>query len=67
MTLETRAIRGDMREVFKIMNGWESGQESDFFRWDESGQRRHTYKLHTYKKTGCDWIWPLEFSFGNRV
>jgi len=44
-----------MIEVFKIMNGWGSVQESDFFRRDESGRRGHTYKLF---KTGCDWIWP---------
>jgi len=30
MTLETRAIRGDMIEVFKIMNGWESVLELQF-------------------------------------
>jgi len=44
-TVETRAIRGDMTEVYKIMNGWESEQESNFFRRDESGRRGHTYKL----------------------
>jgi len=31
--------------VFKILNGWERVQESDFFRRDESGRRRHTHKL----------------------
>jgi len=36
-TLEMRAIRGDL---FKIMNGWDRVQESDFFRRDESGRRR---------------------------
>jgi len=44
-TLETIAIRGDMIKVFKIMNGWESVLESDFFRRDEGGRRGHTYKL----------------------
>jgi len=44
-TLETRAIRGDMIEVFKILNGWERVQENDFFRRDESGRRGHTQKL----------------------
>jgi len=36
-TLKTRAIRGDIIDVFRIMNGWESGQESDFFRRYEGG------------------------------
>jgi len=63
-TLETRAIIwGDMIEVFKIMNVWESVLESDFFRWDESGRRGHTYKLcKTRVRLDMD-----KFSFGNRV
>jgi len=44
-TLETTAIRGDMIEVFKILNGCKRVQESDFFRSDESGRRGHTHKL----------------------
>jgi len=31
--------------VFKILNGWERVQESDFFRRYESGRREHTHKL----------------------
>jgi len=41
-TNETRAIRGDMIDVFNIMNGWESVQESYFFRRDDSWRRGHT-------------------------
>jgi len=45
-TLETRAIRGrDMPEVFKIMNGWERVQESDFLGRDASGRTGHAYKI----------------------
>jgi len=63
MTLETRAIWGDMIEVFKIMNGWESVLENDFFRRDESGRRGHTFKLFkTHVRLDM-----AKFSFGNSV
>jgi len=61
--METRAIWGDMIEVFKIMNGWESVQESDFFRRNESGLRGHTYKLFKTRVR----LDMAKFSFGNRV
>jgi len=62
-TLETRAIRGDMIELFTILNGWERVQESDLFRRDESGIKGHTQKLF---KT---WVRldVAKFSFGNRI
>jgi len=58
-TLETTAIRGDMIEVFTIMNGCESVLESDFFRLDVSG-RLDT--LTNSLRPGCDWIWPSSVS-----
>jgi len=61
--METRAIWGDMIEVFKIMYGWESVQESDFFRRDEGGQIGHTYKLFKTRVR----LDMAKFSFGNRV
>jgi len=50
-----------MIEVFKIMNGWESVQESDFFRQDESGRRGHTYKLFK-TRVRLDRLWPSSVS-----
>jgi len=61
--METRAIRGGMIEVFKIMNGWERVQESDFFRRDEGGRRGHTYDLFITRVR----LDIAKFSFGNRV
>jgi len=45
------------------MNGWESVQESDFFRRDESGRRGHTYKLFKTRMR----LYIAKFSFDNRV
>jgi len=45
------------------MNGWESVQESDFFRRDESGRRGHIYKLFKTRVR----LDMSKFSFGNMV
>ena len=47
-TLETRRLRADMLEVYKIMNGMEGLEEKDFFMRDLNGRRGHSFKL--YKK-----------------
>ena len=47
-TLETRRLRADMLEVYKIMNGMEGIIEAKFFKRDEGGRRGHRFKL--YKK-----------------
>jgi len=48
-----------MIEVFKILNGWERVQESDFFRRDESGRRGHAHKLF---KIRVAWMLPSSVS-----
>jgi len=45
------------------MNGWESVQESDFFRRNEIGRRGHSFKLFKARVR----LDIAKFSFGNRV
>ena len=63
-TLETRRIRADMIEVYKIFQGYEGLDIKDFFELNRDGNKRsHRYKL--YKKR-----FRLNYeiySFGNRV
>ena len=63
-TLETRRIRADMIEVYKIFQGYEGLDIKDFFELNRDGNTRgHRYKL--YKKR-----YRLnygKYSFGNRV
>ena len=47
-TLETRRLRADMLEVYKIMNGMEGIIEAKFFKRDEGGRRGHN--LNSTKK-----------------
>ena len=54
-TLETRRLRADMLEVYKIMNGMEGIIEAKFFERDKGGRRGHRFKLY---KIGCGWILP---------
>ena len=44
-TLETRRIRGDLIEVYKIMNGLTDLNPEDFFTFSTSGLRGHKHKL----------------------
>ncbi len=48
MTLETRRLRADLFEVFKIMNGLEGLAPSDFFVLRDSGHgtRGHKYMIY---------------------
>ena len=48
-SLETRRIRGDLIEVFKIMKGFDNIEIEKFFRLEGKGRARgHNYKI--YKK-----------------
>ena len=46
-TLETRRLRGDQIEVFKILNGYDNIDSNIFFEIKESKiTRGHNYTLH---------------------
>jgi hypothetical protein len=45
-TLETRRLRGDLIEVFKIMKGFEDIPAEQFFTLNANGMRGHKYKLY---------------------
>jgi hypothetical protein len=62
-TLETRRIRADMLEVFKILKGFEGISGDVFFRVECTRTRGHSMKLYKERvnKDVC------KFSFGNRV
>jgi hypothetical protein len=62
-TLETRRIRADMIEVFKILKGLEGIHADSFFKVQCTRTRGHSMKI--YKKRVHKDI--LKFSFGNRV
>ena len=44
-SLETRRMRGDLIEVYKIMHGLTNLSPEDFFSFSTSGLRGHGYKL----------------------
>jgi len=44
-TLETRRLRGDIIEVFKIFKGFENVSYNTYFTLSQSGLRGHSYKL----------------------
>ena len=52
-TLETRRLRADMLEVYKILNGMEVIIEAKFFKREEG----EGIDLNSTKK-GCVWILP---------
>ena len=62
-TLETRRLRADMLEVYKIMNGMEGIIEAKFFKRDEGGRRGHRFKLYK-KRVRLD---IAKYAFANRV
>ena len=63
-TLETRILRGDQIEVFKILNGYENIDYNIFFRNFESKiTRRHNYKL-VKKQSRLD---VRKYSFSQRT
>ena len=45
-TLETRRLRGDLIEVFKIFKGFDNVTYADFFTLSDTGLRGHEYKLN---------------------
>ena len=62
-TLEIRAQRADMLEVYKILNKFEGLKEEDFFIRDTRGGRGNSLKLFK-KRVKLD---AAKYSFGNRV
>lgn len=62
-SLEIRAMRADMLEVFKILNKFEGLNESEFFVRDARRGRGNSFKLFR-KRVRLD---AAKFSFGNRV
>jgi len=44
-TLESRRVRGDLIEVFKIINGFEDVNYKDYFVVSNTGLRLHEFKL----------------------
>ena len=62
-TLETRRIRGDLIEVFKIMKGFEDVNHNTFFTVANNSLRGHNLKLFKSRfLTNCG-----KFMFANRV
>ena len=45
-TLETRRIRSDMIEVFKIVHGFEDIEPGIFFSFSDSATRGHPFKIY---------------------
>ena len=62
-TLETRRVRADMVEVYKILHGIEGVREEVFFVRNNAVTRGHGFKLFK-KRVRLD---VGKFSFGNRV
>ena len=62
-TLETRFVRADLIEVYKIFNGLDSLDPERFFVRDVGVTRGHSYKLFK-KRVSLD---VGRFKFGNRV
>ena len=62
-TLETRRLRGDLIEVFKIMKGFDNIDYHDFFVLSTNQFRGHSLKLFKVRfDTNCG-----KFVFSNRV
>ena len=62
-TLETRRLRGDLIEVFKIIKGCDKVDYQKFFQLSTSQLRGHTYKLYKIRVlTNIG-----KFAFSNRV
>jgi len=62
-TLETRRLRGDLIEVFKILKGYENIDQEVFFDTSQSSLHGHSLKLNK-KRVRLD---VAKFSFSNRV
>jgi ribonuclease P/MRP protein subunit RPP40 len=62
-TLETRRVRGDLIEVFKIMKGLEDVNEEKFFTMDKGYTRGHELKLF---KPNCR-LDCRKYAFSHRI
>ena len=62
-TLETRRLRADLIEVYKIIKGYEGLDEGIFFQRKYSVTRGHSLKLYK-QRVNKD---VFKFSFGHRV
>jgi len=58
-TLDTRRIRGDIIEVFKILNGFENLNPCSFFTLSTAPTRDHSIKLVKPRRN--------KFSFAHRI
>ena len=62
-TLETRRLRGDLIEVFKILKGFDNISYNDFFALSNTQLRGHSLKLFKSRfNTKCG-----KFLFSNRI
>jgi hypothetical protein len=61
--LETRRLRGDLIEVFKIVKGFDIVDVHDFFTVSDTALRGHEFKLYKHRFN----IDIGKFSFANRV
>ena len=62
-TLETRRLRGDLIEVFKIFKGFDKLEPERFFMVNDSGTRGHDLKLFKPRcRLDCK-----KFAFSHRV
>src|SRR5260221_646351 len=62
-TLETRRLRGDLIEVFKILKGFEEVDSSYFFELTDTHLRGNSWKLY---KSRFEKNWG-KFAFTNRI
>ena len=62
-SLETRRIRGDLIEVYKIMHGLTNLDPNDFFTFSTSGLRGHKYRPKLFKPRVRTDIGKFNFSF----
>ena len=62
-SLETRRLRGDLIEVFKILKGFDDVDVQNFFALSNTGTRGHSLKLFKY---GCR-LDCRKFAFSNRI
>ena len=62
-TLEERRLRGDMVQVFKLINGFDCAAHDSFFIKSSTCLRGHTFEL--YKCSFCTDIG--KHSFSNRI
>ena len=61
-TLDTRRLRGDLPEMFKIIKGFDNVDYNKFFKLSDNRLRGHSFKLF---KSGCR-LDCRKFSFGSR-